>query len=140
MDLALARSHIQAALERMRLAYGSVVFDEWALLAMGAKHGGVLAYVGPRVESFRLRFAADVDPLRTLAAEQPLTTGDFVFAPEAKGTRYDALMRVGDGSFLICNRTTKTILEIRAESSWLRAQPAFFELGEKFRADPFVIP
>ena len=101
MNLSEARSLIQASLERMRGAYGAVVFDEWALVGTAAKHGGVLAYTGPRIESFRQRFSADVDLLRGAAAGQPPTVGDFLFALEAEGPRHDALLRVGAGSFLV---------------------------------------
>jgi hypothetical protein len=31
------------------------------------------------------------------------------------------------------------MLEIRAEPTWLRAQTAFVELAERFRADPLVL-
>lgn len=136
MNLTDARVLVQAAIERMRLAYGAVVFDEWALLATTAKHGGVLAYGGPRLESFRQCFATDVELLRSAAAGQSLAVGDFLFALEAAGTRYDALLRVGAGSFLVCNHTQKTMMEIRAEPTWLRAQTAFVELAEDFRTDP----
>jgi hypothetical protein len=112
MDLATARLHIHAALERMRAVYGAVVFDEWALLSLAAKHGGVLAYQGPT------------------------EVGDLVFALEATGTRYDALLRVGEASYLVCNHTQKTMLDIRAEAGWLKAQGLLVELGEKFSVDP----
>jgi methylaspartate ammonia-lyase len=127
-----------AELERMRAAYGAVVFDEWALLSLGAKHGGVLAYTGPRVESFGPRVTADSAPLRAAVAAHPVAIGDLVFALEATGTRYDALLHVGEASYLVCNHTQKTMLEIRAEAGWLKAQAVLFELGEKFRVDPLV--
>lgn len=138
MDLATARTHIQTALERMRAVYGAVVFDEWALLSLAAKHGGVLAYAGPRVESFGLRLTADAGPLRAAATAEPTEVGDLIFALEATGTRYDALLRVGAASYLVCNHTQKTMMEIRAEAGWLKAQAVLFELGEKFRVDPLV--
>ncbi len=138
MDLATARTHIQAALERMRVNYGAVVFDEWAVLSLAAKHGGVLAYAGPRVESFGLRVTADSAPLRAAVAAYPVAVGDIVFALEAAGPHYDVLLHVGEASYLVCNHTQKTILEIRAEAGWLKAQSMLFELGEKFRADPLV--
>jgi hypothetical protein len=136
MDLATARLHIHAALERMRAVYGAVVFDEWALLSLAAKHGGVLAYQGPRVESFRLQLTADSAPLREASAAEPTEVGDLVFALEATGTRYDALLRVGEASYLVCNHTQKTMLDIRAEAGWLKAQGLLVELGEKFSVDP----
>jgi hypothetical protein len=138
MDLATARQHIQASLERMNALYGKPVFDEWAVLSLAAKHGGVLAYAGPRVENFRANVAADAEPLRVLIAGRPFAEGDFEFAPEAGGTRYDALLKTGATSFLVCNHTGKTMVEIRADPRWLKAQTVFFELSERFRADPLV--
>ena len=139
MDLATARQHIEGALARMAALYGRPVFDEWAVLSPAAKHGGVLAYAGPRVESFRPHVAADAAPLRELTAGRPFAEGDFEFAPAAGGTRYDALLKLGANSFLICNHTGKTMADIRADARWLKAQKEFLELSEKFRADPLVV-
>ena len=136
MDLAAARTHIAAALARMNAAYGQPVFDEWAVLAIGDK--GVLAYTGPRPEKFRRDMPEDAVPLRAEAAGQPSGVGDLVFALEAAGTRYDAFMRLGEASYLVCNHTTKSMADIRANPSWLKVQPTLFELGEKFRADPLA--
>jgi hypothetical protein len=140
MDIANARQLIQSSLERMRALYSKPVFDEWMILAPGAKHAGVVAYSGARAESFRGELPADVEPLRAMVEGRQLAVGDFEFAPEAAGTRYDALMKIGGSAFLICNHTNKTIAEIRADPRWLKAQTAFVDLSEKFRADPFELP
>jgi len=136
MDLETARQHIQSALVRMRTLYLKPVFDEWMILDPKAKHGGILAYSGPRAESFRPQLLADVAPLRAMVEGQQLTIGDFEFAQDAAGPRHDALMKIGESSYLVCNHTIKTMTELRADPQWLKAQPAFFELSEKFRADP----
>jgi hypothetical protein len=138
MDLATARQHIQGSLERMRALYFKPVFDEWMILAPGAKHGGVLAYAGPRVEAFRQKLPADVDPLLALVAGQNLEAGDFEFTTEGGGTRHDVLLKLGASSYLVCNNTAKSMAEIRADPRWLKAQAAFVDLSEKFRADPLV--
>ena len=135
MDLAVARTHITAALARMNAAYGQPVFDEWAVLGLGGP-GGVFAYSGPRPDRFRRQMPDDAAPLRAEAAGQPSGIGDIVFALEAGGTRYDAFLRLGQASYLVCNHTTRTMAEIRTNPGWLKAQPVLFELGEKFRADP----
>jgi hypothetical protein len=137
MDLAVARTHISTALTRMNTVYGQTVFDEWALLGLGGA-GGVLAYTGPRPDSFRRSLPDDAAPLRAEAAGQPNSVGDLVFAIETGGTRYDAFLRAGESSYLVCNHTAKSMAEIRANPGWLRAQAVLFELGEKFRADPLV--
>lgn len=138
MDLATARQHIQSSFERMRALYLKPVFDEWVILGLGAGHRGVLAYNGPRPEGLRAQLADDVEPLRALADGRHFEVGDFDFALEATGPRYDALIKVGETSFLVCNHTARTMTEIRADTRWLKAQTAFFDLTEKFRADPLV--
>jgi hypothetical protein len=138
MDLATARQHIQSCLERMHALYTKPVFDEWAILALGAKHGGVLAYSGPRVENFQRELAEDVEPLRALVADRQLGVGDFEFTSEGVGKRHDALLKVGAASYLVCNHTGKSMTDIRTDARWLKAQAVFFELSEKFRADPLA--
>ena len=136
MDLETARQHIQSAIVHMRALYLKPVFDEWMILDAGAKSGGVLAYTGPRAESFRAQLPADVVPLRTMVEGRQLAVGDFEFAQEASGPRYDALMKIGATSYLVLNNTAKTMTELRADPQWLKAQVAFVELSEKFRAEP----
>jgi hypothetical protein len=138
MDLALANQHIRTALERMKSLYNRAVFDEWAVLSFAAKNGGVLTYSGPRPDEFRRQLPADVAPLRELAAGRTFEIGDFEFALDAAGPNHDALMKIGANSFLVCNNTARTMAEIRADARWLRAQAAFFELGERFRVDPLA--
>ena len=137
MDLETARRHISTALVRMTAAYGQPLFDEWAVLGLGGDRG-VMTYSGPRPDRFRRQMPDDAAPLRAEAAGQPSGVGDIVFALEAGGTRYDAFLRLGEVSYLVCNNTTKTMAEIRADPSWLKVQPLLFELGEKFRADPLA--
>ena len=137
MDLETARRHITSAFSRMATAYGQPVFDEWAVLGL-AGNRGVLAYAGPRPDRFRREMPEDAAPLRAEAAGQPSGVGDIVFALEAGGTRYDAFLRLGEASYLVCNHTGRTMAEIRANPGWLKVQPVLFELGEKFRADPLM--
>ena len=139
MDLAHARLLITANLERMRTLYGQVVFDEWAILSVHAKHSGLLAYSGSRMETFRAELAKDVDPLRRLVTDKKLAPGDFEFTAEGAGTRHDALLMVGDAAYLVLNHLEKSMSEIRADPRWLKAQEVFFELSEKFRKDPLKV-
>lgn len=138
MTLDSARSLITATLARMAVLYGRPVFDEWVVISLGAE-SGILAYAGPRAESFRKNFAGDVAPLRAAMEEKNYEIGDFEFVADSAGPRHDASLRLGGGSYLVCNHTEKSMTEIRADPRWLKAQAAFFELAEKFRADPLVI-
>ena len=136
MDLETARRHIQTAVDRMRVAYLKPVFDEWAILAVPAKTGGVIAYQGPRPDAFKRNLGDDAEPLRARAAGKEFSEGDIEFVPDAGDTRYDAFMKIGPTSYLVLNHTTKTMSEIRADAKWLGVQALLFELSEKFRADP----
>ena len=139
MDLDTARQHIQATLDRMRACYLKPVFDEWAVLASPSRSGGVVAYSGPRPDTFRANLSADAELLRAATAGRQFAEGDIEFVADAADTRYDAFMKIGPGSYLVLNHTVKTMAEIRADPRWLGAQAVLFELSEKFRADPLQL-
>ena len=136
MKLEPAKALVIAALGRMNTRYQKTVFDEWMLVSLQDERGSLLAYHGPRPESYRRRFAEDVAPLRAVMAGKRLAVGDFEFAPEAAGTGFDACIRTGEASYLLCNHTGRSMAEIRGDPRWLQAQKAFVELSEKFRRDP----
>ena len=48
-------------------------------------------------------------------------------------------MKIGATSYLVCNHTTRAMAEIRSDPKWLKAQPVFVELSDKFRADPLEV-
>jgi len=135
MNLEAAKSLIAESLGRMTVRYGAPVFDEWVVVSLQDGHTGILAYNGPRAESFHRRFAADVVPLRNEMTGKQLAIGDFEFAPDATGTHFDACLRTGPASYLICNHTAKSMTQIRQSPNWLAAQKPFVELSEKIRAD-----
>ena len=139
MDLATAHKHIAASFERMRALYSKPVFDEWAILALGSQQSGVLAYAGPRAEEFRKNLNDDVGPLLEQVRGLQLEVGDFEFTNSGAGQNHDALVKLGSTSFLVCNNTAKSMVEIRGDSRWLKAQAAFVDLCEKFRAEPLEV-
>ena len=138
MDLASARQQIEQSFARMDALYLRPLFDEWAILSLAAQQG-ILAYSGPRAESFRKDFPADVAPLRAMIAGRPLSLGEFEFASDAGGTHYDACVKIGDTSYLVCNHTENGMAKIRRDPRWLNAQSAFFELCQKFSSDPLKL-
>jgi hypothetical protein len=138
MDLETARKNITTCLERMAAVYRQPVFDEWAILAVPAKTGGIVAYAGARAEEFRRQLSRDAEPLRAAVAGKKFAEGDLEFVADAADTHYDAFMKIGPGSYLVLNHTVKTMAEIRADKQWLKAQAALFGLGEKFREDPLA--
>jgi hypothetical protein len=136
MKLDAAKSCIADALGRMDALFGATVFDEWVVVSLHAGRSGILAYSGPRAEGFRLRFAVDVGPLRSEMTGRQPAIGDFEFAPDATGTHFDACLRLGAASYLICNHTTQSMEQIRKSPNWIEAQKPFVALSEKLRADP----
>lgn len=138
MTLDEARTAILSALARMNKAYTQPVFDEWVLISLKSDRGAILAYGGPRAESYKKSFTADIQPLRAEIADQSLAVGDFAFAQSAVGTHHDVCLRVGDSGYLFCNNTAKSMTEIRQSPLWREAQVPFVQLSELFRTDPMA--
>ncbi|HEY0947047.1 MAG TPA: hypothetical protein VGD81_17325 [Opitutaceae bacterium] len=138
MILAEASSFIRQCRDRMHALYNKPVFDEWIVVTLQPGAPVLSFYEGPRVEQFRQRFLDDVAPLRQELEGRHLSVGDFAFVLDATGTAYDACVRLGGASYLLCNHTTRSMAEIRQDPLWLAAQKVFVELTEKFRADPLA--
>src|SRR5262245_18751734 len=122
MDLETARQNIQVTVERMRASYRKPVFDEWAILSVPARTGGIVAYQGPRPDVFRRNLPDDAEPLRAITEGKQFVEGDIEFVPDAADTHYDVFMKIGPTSYLVLNHTVKTMTEIRADTKWLSAQ------------------
>ena len=135
MTTSEAQQLIEQSNERMRAESGEIVFDEWALISLSGNGAKLAAYIGPRVEQFRLRFKADIRPLQIELEGRQLTVGDFAFVADAEGTAYDACVRVGPSAYLWCNHTQATMTEIRESGAWLPAQKIFAAMCERFRID-----
>lgn len=138
MNLDAARTSIIAALGRMNSLYSRTVFDEWVLASIRPGAGIILAYHGPRAESYKQSFAKDIQPLNAELGGQKLAVGDFAFVQAATGTQHDAVMRLGDAAYLFCNNTTESMEQLRQSPLWLKAQAPFVQLSELVRKDPLT--
>lgn len=136
MNLADARTTVILAFGRMDSLFRKPLFDEWVLVKLGSEAGAVLAYHGPRAESYQRRFKTDIAPLQTEIQGRKMAVGDFEFAPNAHGAYFDACIRLGTGAYLFCNNTSLSMDDIRQDPQWLAAQRPFVELAAAFRADP----
>lgn len=136
MNLTDARTAIILALGRMKALYIQPVFDEWVLVKLATESGAVLAYDGPRADTYQARFKSDIAPLQAEMEARQMAVGDFEFVPGAHGTHFDACLRLGPAAYLFCNHTTKSMVDIRQDRLWLEAQKPFAELAAKFRSDP----
>ena len=138
MKLDAAKILIAEVFERMDALYQATVFDEWVVVSLHSGRSRILAYSGPRRESYQQQFSTDVGPLRSEMKGKQMAIGDFEFTPDGMGTRYDACLRMGLASYLICNHTTQSMAQIRQSPNWIEAQKPFVELSEKLRTDPLA--
>jgi hypothetical protein len=136
MNLDAARTAIIPALGRMNALFNKPLFDEWVLVKLAAEQGAILAYSGPRAETYQRKFKDDLALLRAELGRQQLAVGDFAFVHDATGTRFDACLRLGSAAYLFCNHTGKSMADIRQDPLWLEAQKPFAMLSELFRNDP----
>ena len=136
MTLEEATNLIGRCAARMNDLYQKVVFDEWVIVSLIQHKARILAYLGARKDDFQKNFATDVQDLRADLLSRRHSIGDFEFARHGVGTKLEAFMMVGDGLYLICNNTAKSMSAIAKDPLWLSAQVPFVELSDQFRSDP----
>lgn len=139
MTLDEANQRIQACARRMNELYGQTVFDELAVVSLSRHKARVLAYIGPRNDDFLKHFANDLGTLRAQLLAGGYSTGDFEFARHEVGTGFESFLVLGNGVYLFCNNTRRSMDEIARDPRWLGAQVPFVELGEAVRADPVKV-
>ena len=100
--------------------------------------GSVLAYEGPRKDSFTKTIHTDSAPMYAAMQGRKYAVGDFEFVQEARGSRFDACIKAGEGVYLLANNTFGSMAELRMDARWREAQKPFLALTEKFRADPVL--
>ncbi len=131
---------IRSCAARMDAHYGQTVFDEWVVVSLRQQQASILGYVGPRTDAILKHFTDDLGPLRMALLNGSYQVGDFEFARQGKGTKFEAFMTLGDGVYLICNNTQFTMDDIAKNPNWLTAQVPFAELSDRLRASPLVHP
>ena len=136
MRIREATSLIQSCADKMNARYERVVFDEWAIVCLAGARGRLVAYQGPRKESFQRDFLKDAGCLRAPLLSIRHEPGDFEFASDGVGTGFEAFTALGNGLYLIWNNTALSMDGIKKEPRWLAAQVPFVDLTEQFRADP----
>ncbi|MFM1945032.1 MAG: hypothetical protein RI897_4014 [Verrucomicrobiota bacterium] len=138
MDLAQATEVVKSHLTRMDGLYGSVIFDEWAVVSVFDRKARLLHYSGPRREEVLESFARDVRHFLGDLVSGEHHVGYFDFSRDATGAAYDAYMVLGEGCFLVCNNLGASMDEITRDERWLRAQVPFAELSDVFGSDPLI--
>jgi hypothetical protein len=129
---------IQACATLMNSRYGSVVFDEWAIVSLAKNQARVLLYTGPRNDDFLKNFVRDLGSLRQELLGGSYGPGDFEFSRHGIGTGIEAFLSLGSNVYLLCNHTQKTMDVITKNPRWLSAQVPFVEFAEKVRSNPLV--
>ena len=139
MTLEEITSQIKNCASQMNARYGSVVFDEWAIVSLVQNKARILSYLGPRNDDFLKNFAKDLGMLRAELVGGQYGAGDFEFARHGIGTGFESFLVLGMGVYLICNNTRESMDSITKNPRWLEAQVPFAELADKVRAHPVVI-
>lgn len=139
MTLDEAKNLIKMCSGRMDASYGRPVFDEWAVVSLAENKARVLAYVGPRNDAFLKNFANDLGSLRAELVGTDYGVGDFAFARQGTGTRFEAFMVLGAGIYLICNNTHESMDTIARNPKWLEAQVPFAELADRMGMNPLLV-
>ena len=130
---------IKSCADAMNSRYGSVVFDEWAVVSLVENKARVFFYTGPRNDEFLKNFVKDLGALRADLLGDQFGPGDFEFSRHAVGTKIEAFLVLGLGFYLICNNTRESMDSITKNPRWLDAQVPFAELADKVRAQPVAI-
>ncbi len=138
MNLETARKLVAQCREKMDTAYQKPVFDEWVVVSFAPAPAlaDILAYEGPRAETYKKSLHADSAPLAREMQDHAYEIGDFEFVGDARGSHFDACVRIGNRTYLLCNNTYGTLSDLRQDARWLKAQKPFVDLTEKFRTDP----
>lgn len=136
MKLDAAIALVSQHFARMDKVYRRPVFDEWALVRLEAETDTILHYTGPRPDAIAAELPDDLKYLRAELQRTDHPAGAFEFARTAAGTGVDAFLVLGDGNFLVCNHTTKTMQEVASDPLWTAAQGHFVNLSERFGVDP----
>ena len=123
----------------MDARYGKTVFDEWAVISLAQNKARILNYIGPRNDDFLKNFAKDLGALRAGLLDTKYGCGDFEFSRHGVGTGFEAFMVLGEGIYLICNNTRKSMDMITKDPRWLGAQVPFADLSEKVRHNQLVV-
>jgi hypothetical protein len=135
----LAFEKIRTAFVRMDAFYGRAVFDEWAVLSIEGSKISVLAYEGPRAESFTRDLHKDLVQLRNDTEGERRDAGAFGFTRSAGGQAIDAYIVLGPSLYLICNNTDQSVSELALDPHWRKAQVPFADLAELFRHHPMAL-
>lgn len=139
MTLEEISGQIKTGADAMNSRYGSVVFDEWAVVSLVENKARVLFYTGPRNDEFLKNFVKDLGALRADLLGGTFGPGDFEFSRHAVGTDIEAFLVLGLGLYLICNNTRESMETISKNPRWLAAQVPFVELAERVRSHPLAV-
>ncbi|HXR03525.1 MAG TPA: hypothetical protein VN836_02320 [Verrucomicrobiae bacterium] len=139
MTLDEITSQIKNCASQMNARYGSVVFDEWAIVSLVQNKARILVYLGPRNDDFLKNFAKDLGTLRAELVGGQYGPGDFEFARHGIGTGFESFLVLGAGIYLICNNTRESMDALTKNPRWLEAQVPFAELADKVRPHPVVL-
>jgi hypothetical protein len=134
MDLNQVIRRIDDCVLQMNARYSDIVFNEWAIVAIGDRRIRLLNYKGKRPD-FMDRFLLDAGALRhqLFLNHQP---GYFAFDSTGVGTGFESFVSLGSGLSLIWNHTLRSMDDIRQNPRWIASQASFADLTDRLCIDP----
>ena len=120
----------------MDALYHGPVFNEWVVISLIKSRASVLHYEGPRADTFSRQLQSDAASLAAAMEGHQYAVGDFEFVQDASGSSFDAMIRLGDATYLLCNNTERSMADLRASIAWRESQKPFLALTQKFLASP----
>lgn len=139
MQLSEAVKTISVYMGKMDESYQRKVFDEWLIVETKSGKDEILGYIGPREDTIGDTLSVNLKHLRSALENSRLDAGDFEFTREGEGEEIDAFIVLGDGLYLICNATEKSMHEVTQDPLWAAAQVHFVSLCDKIRMNPVAV-
>lgn len=139
MDLETAANRIERAFTKMNDAYRRTVFDEFLIVEAQGDLVKLHYYIGPRENSIMDSLDDETIALRESGRHINSTPGEFDFTRDGVGSDFDAYICLGQGLYLLCNNTEKSMEEVTADPRWLNAQELFLNASQYFAVDALVV-
>jgi hypothetical protein len=139
MNLDEARRQIQGSLVTVDDAFGRTVFDEWMVVALSGLERYVLHYSGPRYEHSPEDFPNDLRPLASELVSHDGRVGNVDFAQDGVGQKFDVLITIGIGLYIILNDTHGSCEELERQPNWAAVRDELVDLGQRFLHEPMTL-
>jgi hypothetical protein len=102
------------------------------VVALSGLERYVLHYSGPRYEHSPADSPNDLRPLAAELVDQSGRDGNVDFAKDGVGQKFDVLITIGIGLYIILNDTHGSCEELERQPNWGTVRNELIELGQHF--------